>query len=265
MKLDDIIDQVSNLKVPDICVQKLTLENIDIDLLKSILLKYGFLILNVHSIEDFSFLDIISKFSKFGIPHTHNDTEKIVWDIKLGGTTGVEELARSHGMDEFTFHTDCSYEYDTPSHFALNVIQHDQKNGGWNLLVSNQSIINNLSYESLSTLMNKKYEVKIPPEFYKGQDKEEIYLIDRDFNIQYRKDIIIRDALDITMAKALDELEEIIFNPINMRKLFIEKGHILLLDNKVFLHSRTKIKDNSRHLQRIRFNFNNPIYTKRSL
>lgn len=251
MKLDEIIDKVSSIKIPDICVQKLSqTEDMNIDLLKSILLKYGFIILDVSGIENLSFLEIISR---FGIPHIHDEASKIIWDIKQGGTTGDESLARSHGMEEFTFHTDCSYEYDSPSHFALNIIQHDMKNGGWNLLVGSQAIVDNLSKESLSVLTKTKYTVKVPPEFYKGQETEEVYLIDSDFNMQYRKDIIIRDNLDIKKAKALEELEKIIFNPNHMKKMFIKKGNILILDNKAFLHSRTKVNDKNRHLQRIRF------------
>ena len=247
------IDMIKDLRLPNICNLKIyNYEEIDILLIKHILDKYGIISIDIKDFKEFDFLQFILK---IGNPHGHDQIDKVVWDIKQGGTTGKETLARSHGNKEFTFHTDCSYEINPPAYFALFIIEHDTEGGGYNLFIKNETIIEQLSEKSFDILTNNKITVKVPPEFYKGKETEEIYLIDRDFNLQYRQDIIIREKLNMEQIKALNELEKIIFNPINMRKLFVKKGKMVIIDNKALLHARTEIKDKKRHLQRIRFNF----------
>jgi alpha-ketoglutarate-dependent taurine dioxygenase len=247
------IDNIKALRLPSICVFKLNdYDKIDEGSIKQILDRHGIVLINVENFKEFD----LSKFIiKIGIPHGHDQTSKIVWDIKPGGTTGSEYLARSHGTEEFTFHTDCSYEVNPPAYFALYIIEHDTKGGGHNLFVRNEAIIDELSEESFNILTNTKFIVKVPPEFYKGKETEEIYLLDRNFNLQYRQDIIIRDMLTNEQDRALEEFERIVFNPLNMRKVFVEKNNVVIIDNKALLHARTEIKDTKRHLQRIRFNY----------
>lgn len=133
-------------------------------------------------------MDIVKS---LGIPHKHNKSDKIEWDVKVDGNSGQESLAISHSLNEFTFHTDCSYEEFVPSHFALHAIKHDNKGGGINLLANGDMIIQRLSQKNYKVLKETTYLFKVPLEFYKKVDSIDVPIINENHNLRYRRNIII--------------------------------------------------------------------------
>ncbi len=187
------------------------------------------------------------------VNHTHNNDGCALWDIKSGGTNGTETLARSHKLSEFVLHTDCSYEKNIPDFFGLYVVQHDELGGGKNLLIDCLTLIHHLSPSSLNILQTEKVKIIVPAEFKKYVEYIYAPIIDADFNVRYRKEILDLTDVSGAMRIALDEFERLSNSPIVNRAVEIKKNTILILDNKRYLHARTTIKDNRRHLKRIRF------------
>lgn len=84
---------------------------------------------------------------------------------------------------------------------------------------------------------------------------KEASVIDNDLNLRFRRDIIDEYACSSEQIEALNELDCIIYNSMNIRKIDLPKNSLLLMNNGKFLHARTSIKDKNRHLRRVRFNF----------
>lgn len=197
---------------------------------------------------------------KLGVLHFHKEKTSFIWDIKLAvENKAAQPIARSHKDHEFHFHTDCSYEENIPDYFALYVLHADQKSGGKNLIVDAKLLIDALSKESLTILQNYPITIKVPKEFFKGIDFIRACIIDQNFNIRYRREIIDFYGLTIKQHQAIKELEHLIYSPKFCRGVLLKNNQILILNNKKFLHARTQIKDPMRHLQRIRF-FLHPSY-----
>ena len=188
-----------------------------------------------------------------GILHNHNDKDVILWDVKPTQNNNGEYLARSHQLNEFVLHTDCSYEEKIPDFIALYVVHHDKSGGGKNLLIDGLTLIQHLSKKSLAILQKEHVKFIIPEEFKKGVEYIHATIIDRNFNIRYRRAIIDQSELSKEMKSALDEFDELCHSPIINRGFELKTGQLILLNNKRFLHARTEIKDKNRHLIRARF------------
>jgi alpha-ketoglutarate-dependent taurine dioxygenase len=254
LQMEQLAIQIPKLRIPKVCYQILsTNQESDISLYQYILTKYGMLLIQVKG-EDDSGTALQNIVAKIGKAHTHDANGTVIWDIIHGGSSGNEELARSHGVDEFQFHTDCAYEEMVPEYFGLYVIRPDIKGGGINLLLSTESIVQKLSDRAFSILVEQPYMFRIPLEFYKGNDFIKAYIIDENLKFRYRRDIIEEHFCNQEQLQALGELDDIILNRNNGYQLFLKKHQILLLDNRRYLHARTRIKDEKRHLKRIRFN-----------
>ena len=191
--------------------------------------------------------------AKLGRAHTHSTDEDMVWHIKQGGPTGNDTLARSHKLDEFVLHTDCSYEPETPNFFALQCIHSDKLGGGKNLFVDASTLIQHLSHTSLKTLQSELVEIRVPPEFKRGVGTIYAHVIDANFNVRYRKELIVESSLTENLKIALDEFDLLCHSPLLNRLFELNDNQILILDNRRYLHARTKINDSKRHLIRIRF------------
>ncbi|CAF4340680.1 unnamed protein product [Rotaria socialis] len=159
-------------------------------------------------------------------------------------------LARSHTDHEFPFHTDCSYESNPPEYMALLVLEQDQLGGGQFEVIQMSDVIKLLSEESRKILAAEDFKISVPLEFRKAKDVDHIYgsiMLDH-HQVRYRPDILLGHK-----CHALDEFESIISQvPKHIPKL--EKYTMILLNNRKYLHARTKILDPRRHLLRIRFN-----------
>ncbi|MGC1853955.1 MAG: TauD/TfdA family dioxygenase [Candidatus Aquirickettsiella sp.] len=226
--------------------------------LSATLNKYGINILTLmYQDNSATFKKIIQN---LGTLHVHKEKDSFIWDIKLSKKNKTHQhLGRSHKDYEFPFHTDCSYEENIPDYFALYVLYADQKSGGKNLIIDAKLLIDALSEESLTVLQNSPITIKVPKEFFKGIDSIRACIIDENFNIRYRHEIIDFYGLTIKQLTAIKELEDLIYSAKFCRGLLLKNNQILILNNKKFLHARTQIKDPMRHLKRIRF-FLHPSY-----
>lgn len=217
-----------------------------------ILQKHGMMIITL-DFDDHSG-QILEKIANLlGNPHVHDSQGRAIWDVKVGGQTGTESLAKSHKLSEFIFHTDCSYEEVIPDYFGLYVVQHDTLGGGKNLIIDGYTLLQHLSTESFDALLNVPIKINVPEEFKKDKEFIMAPIIDQSHNIRYRHELIDFASLTDKQTQAIAELEKLIHSPLLNRSLSLKKRQIVLLDNKRYLHARTLIKDKNRHLKRIRF------------
>lgn len=256
--LNKLHDNSVNLKAPKICTPSLeTAEQpIPYDQYFRTLHDYGFLIVSLEfdDPEARTFARIVNRMGK---PHGHDSSGKYMWDIKKGGATGGEALARSHNLKEFVLHTDGSFEDPVPDHFGLFVVEPDKMGGGKNLLIDTLTLIQHLSDKTVEVLQSRPFRIRIPPEFDKGIPYVTKPLLDEDLNIRYRAELIDLEQASVEQLDALEELEGLAYNTLLNRAVSLKKGQMFFLNNRRFLHARTDIKDPNRHLKRIRF-FLNP-------
>ena len=255
MPINNIYTNSYQLKIPTICYQNLSFDNQRISkaLYQYILNSYGIMIINLNYPEKTGDTLVKVVNSIGGELHEHNDQGITLWDVKPVQNNNSEHVARSHQLNEFVLHTDCSYEKNIPDFIALYVVNHDKFGGGKNLLVDGLTLIQHLSQKSLTILQQEDVKIIIPMEFQKGVKYIQAKIIDENFNIRYRRSIIDQTDLSKDMQTALDEFDKLCHLPIINRGFELKTGQLILLNNRRFLHARTEIKDKNRHLIRARF------------
>lgn len=255
-----LIEHSLDLRIPKYCCfDHVSPETLNCQDYLFALLKKGIVIINLDSPDNSA--DIMNQIvSEIGIVHEHDSQGRTVWDVKVGGQTGSEKLAISHNDSEFLLHTDGAFEEQTPGFFGLYVVRADRCGGGESVIVNAEKVIENLSDTSFKLLCKTKFRLRVPLEFHKEADYIYETLIDENLSLRYRHDIIDREACTPEQLTALAELELQLALPQNMLKLNLKDQQIMLLDNRRYLHARTKIKDKKRHLKRIRFNIPNALY-----
>lgn len=169
-------------------------------------------------------------------------------------------------MEQFPWHTDCSYEEQPPRYFALQVLQPDRRGGGTFSLLGVGRLGTVLSPTTKTALMRPEYHIETPPEFIK--DPMRRYLVGSvlgtgeggpsDILMRYREDIVT--PLSEEAAEALKDLRDILRNEsiispmvLRLSSADMSEGSILLVDNRRWLHSRTQVQDPMRHLRRVRW------------
>ncbi|MGK0271065.1 MAG: alpha-ketoglutarate-dependent taurine dioxygenase [Cocleimonas sp.] len=255
-----LIEHSLNLRIPQYCCFDHTQsEELDCQDYLFALQKKGIVIINLDSPDNSA--DIMNKIvAEIGIVHEHDSQGRTIWDVKVGGETGSESLAISHNDSEFLLHTDGAFEEKTPGFFGLYVVRADRCGGGESVIVNAEKLIENLSETTFNLLSTTKFRLRVPLEFHKESDYICETLIDQNLGLRYRHDIIDRAYCSKEELTALAELELQLALPHNMLKLNLKDQQIMLLDNRRYLHARTKIKDRERHLKRIRFNIPNALY-----
>jgi alpha-ketoglutarate-dependent taurine dioxygenase len=258
--IDDINQLTSDsrpLVLPASC--QLTLSKCSLDekhakQIKSMLHKYGIVVITL-SYTDNQGKMMQTIVDRIGKPHVHNSDETVMWDIKSGGTTGKESLARSHKLNEFVLHTDCSYEKKVPTFFGLQVIEHDRYGGGQNLLLDATTLVQHLTPKTRRVLQNDPVKINVPEEFRKNDGLDYIIepILDKDFKLRFRKEIFDQSSLSGDQKKAIQDFEHHAYNTMVTRSVSLKKNQIFLLDNQRYLHARTNVLDPERHLKRIRF------------
>src|SRR5689334_22243791 len=75
-------------------------------------------------------VDLVAFGEELGLsPAAHNASGDILWDVKAKAAAALG-VPRSHTTEEFTWHTDASFENPPPRYFMLQVLRGDRYGGG---------------------------------------------------------------------------------------------------------------------------------------
>lgn len=209
----------------------------------------------------------LHKFYGHQLPITHSATCGWFWDVcpKTSDFQAKDHQARSETMEEFPWHTDCSYEDPSPRYFALQVLQHDRFGGGTLSVMNVQKLNDYLSPEARAALAYPEYQIHIPPEFVK--DPETQYIIGSLLEsngasgsciMRYRADIVTplsrRASKALTeVNRALQHMQSQLHSTLHLSSHDLPGKSIIIMDNRRWLHSRNQVKDAGRHLRRVRW------------
>ena len=212
-------------------------------------------------------LDVVQKMG--GKPDTHSTTQGALWDVKwkpegvYSEGTGTAAQAISHSMGEFAWHTDGAFEEHPTRFFGFHILHPDKRGGGVFRVLRADDLVQLLSSRAVNTLVKHKYDLKVPPEFFKGAKTVKGRLLEIDSRterafVRYRKDILHDPpSKDRDACAAVEELKDLLESPEDVGEYVPEfafkENTILLMDNARYLHSRTNIKDPDRWLRRVRF------------
>lgn len=202
-------------------------------------------------------------------PDTHSSTQGALWDVKFkpegvhSEGTGKKAVSISHSMSEFAWHTDGAFEESPTRYFGFHIIHPDRKGGGVFRVLRAGDLVRLLSPEAVDVLSNHEFDLKVPPEFFKGRNTVKGKLLDVDpvtghANVRFRKDILHDPpSADAKANAAVKELNDVLDAPEGVGEhvpgFVFKENTVLLMDNARFLHSRTDIKDPERWLRRVRF------------
>ncbi|TGO43620.1 hypothetical protein BOTNAR_1662g00010 [Botryotinia narcissicola] len=204
-----------------------------------------------------------------GEPLAHSSTRGWFWDVKpTPKSASIEHHARSETMDDFPWHTDCSYALEPPKFFGLHVLQADRCGGGTLSVLQLDKVLKLVSKEALKTLSEGKFRIEVPSEFANGTKSvigPVLKLVGGDqvgfqrMKCRYRADII--HPLTEEAESALRELNQALAQArmdkgdlcLNLTPQMLPNGSVLLMDNGKWLHARNEVKDPERHLRRIRW------------
>ncbi|KAL1628556.1 hypothetical protein SLS56_005788 [Neofusicoccum ribis] len=202
-------------------------------------------------------------------PDTHSSTQGALWDVTykpsgvFSAATGGTAHSRSHGVGEFAWHTDGSFEETPQRFFGLHVIHPDRHGGGIFRVLPADDLVAALSPSSVEALLNTEFDIQVPAEFYKGRASNKGKLLDVEpgtgrYLLRFRRDILPDPPSENPSAcEAVRELNALLETPEKVGWRFpgdvFKDNVVLLMDNARFLHSRTEIKDKRRLLRRVRF------------
>ncbi|RAL07451.1 Clavaminate synthase-like protein [Aspergillus homomorphus CBS 101889] len=201
-----------------------------------------------------------------GLPITHSASRGWFWDIRPNSTTfqTPSHQARSETMEEFPWHTDCSYEEAPPRFFALQVLREDRCGGGTLSVMNVGKLSSLLSPSTCATLLRPEFRINVPPEFVKHDAKR--YIVGSLMAtgaeglpsiIRFREDILT--PLTAEAALALQELKECLLGlkvqaeMVHLTPKCLPRGSVILMDNYRWIHARTHVMDPERHLRRVRW------------
>lgn len=203
------------------------------------------------------------------LPISHSASRGWFWDVRPAASEcafqTANHQARSETMDEFPWHTDCSYEDPTPRFFALQVLQHDRHGGGTLSLMNVRRLTECLSAKARSALSRPEFRIGVPREFIKQSGKTHIIAnllstrMGRIPTMRFRDDITT--ALTSDADAALAELRGALHRDAEARNrttvhLTAEEmpaASVVLVDNRRWLHARNEVRDPERHLRRVRW------------
>ena len=212
-------------------------------------------------------LDVVNKMGCQ--PDTHSSTQGALWDVKFkpegvySEGTGKKAVSISHSMGEFAWHTDGAFEESPTRFFGFHIIHPDKQGGGIFRVLKAEDLIRLLSPKSVDVLSSYQFDLKVPPEFFKGKENVKGKLLDVDPAtgrpcVRFRKDILYDPPSEDEDANAaIKELNDLLDAPEGVGEhvpgFVFKENTVLLMDNARYLHSRTDIKDPARWLRRVRF------------
>ncbi|KAI0388394.1 hypothetical protein F5Y17DRAFT_474950 [Xylariaceae sp. FL0594] len=204
-----------------------------------------------------------------GLPITHSASRGWFWDVrpqldKAEIVATSPATARSETMENFPWNTDCSYELSPPRYFALQVLHADQCGGGTLSVLEASCLLKTLSPTVVESLCRPEFMIAVPPEFIKSEEQKSIVgsvlSVDRardTVQLRFRQDII--HALTARGEVALEELRKALTHS-NIKRHVLDlspdvlpRGSIVLIDNRRWLHARSQVRDQARHLRRVRW------------
>lgn len=201
------------------------------------------------------------------LPITHSANRGWFWDVRPTSTNfqAGKHQARSETMNEFPWHTDCSYEDPPPRYFALQVLQHDRYGGGTLSVMSVECLDQLLSQATRSSLTRPEFQINVPPEFIKDPARRNIVsslLVANtgygSTRIRFREDIIT--PLSLRASQAFEELKQALQEAsiqshatLQLTAEDLPSGSIIFIDNRRWLHARNHINDSERHIRRVRW------------
>ncbi|KAK3898125.1 Clavaminate synthase [Staphylotrichum tortipilum] len=203
----------------------------------------------------------LHKFHGHGLPLDHSASQGWFWDVRPSAaefqSNGCQ--ARSETMQEFPWHTDCSYEENPPRYFALQVLHPDRRGGGVLSVLSVEHILGRLSPFAQATLWRPEFQIAVPPEFVGASGRSHIVgsILRSTGTMRFREDIIT--PLSPAAAGAVAELKQLLMSPEVQRETLhldaecMPQGSVLLMDNSRWLHARNQVKEPERHLRRVRW------------
>ncbi|KAK2766867.1 hypothetical protein FQN54_006181 [Arachnomyces sp. PD_36] len=201
-----------------------------------------------------------------GLPIAHSATRGWFWDIRPSPNSfqSPKHQARSETMEEFPWHTDCSYESSPPRFFALQVVQPDEYGGGTLSVLNVNKLLQRVSSSAQKSLSMSDFRIHVPPEFIKYDGEHSIIgsLLAADDSgalnhLRFREDIVT--PLSARAGDALQELKSVLLGTeteaetIHLTSEMLPRGSIVLVDNRRWLHGRNEVKDPNRHLRRVRW------------
>ncbi|KAI1163018.1 hypothetical protein F5B18DRAFT_672720 [Nemania serpens] len=213
----------------------------------------------------------LHQYCRHQLPISHSASRGWFWDVRPESVSfqTANHRARSETMEEFPWHTDCSYEELLPRFFALQVLQHDRFGGGTLSAMNIQRLNQRLSPSTQASLMRPEYSINIPKEFVKDPKKQQIVgnlmAIDEESQhcmMRFRRDILT--PLTERAAKALEEIDTCLQttgavpqseseSTVHLTSADLPTGTIIMMDNRRWLHARNNINDPKRHLRRLRW------------
>ena len=202
-------------------------------------------------------------------PDTHSSTQGALWDVKYkpqgvySEGTGKKAVSISHSMGEFAWHTDGAFEQNPTRFFGFHIIRPDKEGGGVFRILKAEDLTRLLSAQAVDMLSSYEFDLKVPPEFFKGKNTVKGKLLDVDPTtgrtyVRFRKDILHDPpSADANANAAVKELIDLLDAPDGVGEhvpgFVFKENTVLLMDNARYLHSRTDIKDPKRWLRRVRF------------
>ncbi|EFY93929.1 hypothetical protein MAC_00420 [Metarhizium acridum CQMa 102] len=193
------------------------------------------------------------------LPVSHSASRGWFWDVRPAASDFQtrNHQARSETMAEFPWHTDCSYEDPTPRLFALQILRHDHLGGGTLSVANVDQLLRHLSPRTRLALARDEFEIAVPKEFSKSPERTSITgrLLSTSRGrgaLRFRRDILA--PLTPAAAAALDELNAALeMATLHLPASDLPSGSVILVDNFRWLHARTDIRDQARHLRRVRW------------
>ncbi|OJJ46863.1 hypothetical protein ASPZODRAFT_131758 [Penicilliopsis zonata CBS 506.65] len=214
-----------------------------------------------------------------GLPITHSAERGWFWDVRPSPDSFQSNnvQARSETMEEFPWHTDCSYESAPPRFFALQVLQPDRCGGGTLSVLKVEKLLGLLSASTRRELAKAQFEITVPEEFVKeshqrvivgsvlglyddknaGNSSSSSSSNDSPPVLRFRDDIFT--PLTSSAEAALAELKSVMTGAeaeratLHLTAQMMPRGSVILLDNGRWLHARNEVKDPARHLRRVRW------------
>ncbi|KAJ6523992.1 hypothetical protein B0H19DRAFT_846788, partial [Mycena capillaripes] len=202
-------------------------------------------------------------------PDTHSSTHGALWDVTykpsgiISTKTDSAAKSRSHGVGEFVWHTDGSFEARPQRFFGLHCVHPDKLGGGIFRVLPAEDLVSLLHPRSVEALLRTELDFQVPAEFYKGRETNKGRLLELDpttgkYLLRFRRDILADPpSADPAANAAVEELNSLLEGPKAKGWRFaddvVKENVVLLMDNARFLHMRTEILDRRRLLRRVRF------------